>query len=65
MNNLALTLAERGCKQTALSVMECALNHAPGDANLATSYREIKEFPPGPGGCQAFVCKAAGTAESG
>jgi len=65
MNNLALTLAERGCKQTALSVMECALIHAPGDANLATSYREIKEFPPGPEGCQQFVCKAAGTAVSG
>ena len=59
MNNLALTLAERGCKQAALSVMECALNHAPDDANLVASYNEIKEFPPGPEACQQFVCGAA------
>jgi len=62
MNNLALTLAERGCKQTALSVMDCALKHAPHDANLATSYNEIKAFSPGSEGCQAFVCRAVGTA---
>jgi tetratricopeptide (TPR) repeat protein len=65
MNNLALTLAERGCRQTALSVMECALNHAPDDVNLTTSHHEIKAFPPGPEGCQKFVCKAVGTAVSG
>jgi len=64
MNNLALTLAERGCKQIALSVMECALNHAPDDANLVASYNEIKAFPPAPEACQQFVCRAAGTAVS-
>jgi tetratricopeptide (TPR) repeat protein len=64
MNNLALALAERGCKQTALSVMECALKHTPDDANLAASYNEIKAFPPAPEACQQFVCRAAGTAIS-
>jgi len=64
MNNLALTLAERGCRQTALSVMECALNRSPDDANLAASYNEIKAFSPGPEGCQQLVCGALGTAVS-
>ncbi|MGI9321196.1 MAG: PA2778 family cysteine peptidase, partial [Thiogranum sp.] len=64
MNNLALTLAERGCKQAALSVMNCALKHAPDDANLAASYNEIKTFSPGPEGCQQFVCRTIGTAVS-
>jgi len=62
MNNLALTLAERGCRQTALSVMECALNHAPDDANLIASANEIKAFSPGLESCQQFVCGAVGTA---
>ena len=59
MNNLALALAERGCRQAALSVMECALNHAPDDANLAASHHEIKAFSPGTVACQQFVCRAA------
>jgi len=62
MNNLALALAERGCKQIALSVMECALNHAPDDVNLAASYNEIKAFSAGSETCQQFVCRAVGTA---
>jgi tetratricopeptide (TPR) repeat protein len=61
MNNLALTLAERGCKQSALSVMACALKHAPDDANLAASHKEIKAFPAGAEACQPFVCGAGGT----
>lgn len=61
MNNLALTLAKRGCKQSALSVMACALKHAPGDANLAASHNEIKAFPAGAEACQPFVCGAGGT----
>ena len=56
MNNLALTLAQRGCKQAALSVMQCALRHAPDDANLLLSYQEIKGFQPGAEVCKAFVC---------
>jgi tetratricopeptide (TPR) repeat protein len=62
MNNLALALAERGCKQSALSVMACALNHAPDDANLAASYNEIKAFSPGSEICHQFACRAVGTA---
>ena len=61
MNNLALTLAERGCKQRALSVMACALKYAPDDANLAVSHNEIKTFPAGAEACQPFVCRAGGT----
>jgi tetratricopeptide (TPR) repeat protein len=61
MNNLALTLAERGCKQRALSVMACALRHAPDDANLAASHNEIKAFPAGAEACQPFACRAGGT----
>lgn len=64
MNNLALTLAERGCRQSALSVMECAFKHSPDDANLAVTYNEIKAFPHGPGSCQQFVCGTVETAVS-
>ncbi|MEA2078628.1 MAG: PA2778 family cysteine peptidase [Pseudomonadota bacterium] len=60
MNNLALALTERGCKQTALSVMECAVEHAPDDANLAASYNEIKAFSPGAESCQRFFCGQPG-----
>jgi tetratricopeptide (TPR) repeat protein len=62
MNNLALALAKRGCKQAALSVMDCASNHAPDDANLAASYNEIKAFSSGPEACPQFVCGARGAA---
>ena len=58
MNNLALTLARRGCKQAALSVMQCALKQAPEDANLLLSYQDIKGFQSGPEVCEAVTCGA-------
>jgi tetratricopeptide (TPR) repeat protein len=57
MNNLALAQAERGCKHTALSIMECALQRAPDDANLAATYSEIRALPEVRESCQQFVCE--------
>jgi tetratricopeptide (TPR) repeat protein len=64
MNNLALAQAERGCRHTALSIMECALQHAPDDANLAATYREIRALPEVPESCRQFVCEPVAAAEA-
>jgi len=62
MNNLALAQAERGCRHSALSIMECALQHAPDDANLAATYREIRDLPEVGNSCRQFVCEPVAAA---
>jgi tetratricopeptide (TPR) repeat protein len=62
MNNLALAQAERGCRHTALSIMECALQRAPDDANLAATYREISALPEARESCRQFVCEPVAAA---
>ncbi len=64
MNNMALTLAKRGCKQVAVSVMECALTHTPNNASLSASYDEIRAYSAGMQSCKPFPCPAVGAAVS-
>ncbi|HHJ16083.1 MAG TPA: bacteriocin-processing peptidase family protein [Gammaproteobacteria bacterium] len=60
MNNLALALAARGCRQQAQSVLECALAQAPEDANLLLTRREINALKATAGVCEDFACTPAG-----
>lgn len=59
MNNLAMTLAERGCRQAALAVIGCAQRQYPDDSLLNTTAAEIRQFAGGDAGCEAYRCPFA------
>ncbi|MFQ5643768.1 MAG: PA2778 family cysteine peptidase [Thiogranum sp.] len=65
MNNLALTLAARGCRQAALAVLACAAGVAPANSVLAATFSEINSLPQGKGECSAFVCALHGAGPPG
>jgi tetratricopeptide (TPR) repeat protein len=60
MNNLALALAGRGCRQTALAAIECAIGRAPDNPVFAASRDEIRATTAGQADCVDFACAPAG-----
>jgi len=56
MNNLALALAARGCAQTALTILDCAIRGAPENTILEETFQEINMLKKEAGPCRGFVC---------
>ena len=56
MNNLALALAQRGCRDQALAWIACALRQRPDDAGLLATRAEIRGLEASEVSCAAAAC---------
>ncbi len=56
MNNLAAVLGEQGCRDVALSVINCALGQQSKHPVLEVTAEEIRRSTAGPNDCRSFSC---------
>lgn len=56
MNNLAAVLGEQGCREVAMSVVNCALRRQPKHPVLEVTAEEIRRSTARPNDCRSFSC---------